>query len=57
MGAAVGLAIGATVASLPSSAQPLVVNNQTYYYDGTNYYQACYGGSDSNYCVVSDPNQ
>ena len=56
-GAAAGLAIGATIASLPAAAQPMVVNNQTYYYDGTNYYQPCYGGSDTNYCVVSDPNQ
>lgn len=52
-----GLAVGATIASLPAAAQPMVVNNQTYYYDGTNYYQPCYGGSDTNYCVVSDPNQ
>jgi hypothetical protein len=56
-GALAGLAIGATIASLPAAAQPLDVNNQTYYYDGTNYYQPCYGGSDTNYCVVSDPNQ
>lgn len=56
-GAVAGLAIGAMVNSLPSNAQPLVVNNQNYYYDGTNYYQSCYGGSDTNYCVVPDPNQ
>lgn len=56
-GALAGLAIGATIASLPAAAQQLSVNNQTYYYDGTNYYQPCYGGSDVNYCVVSDPNQ
>jgi hypothetical protein len=56
-GAAAGLAIGAAIASLPGAAQPMVVNNQNYYYDGTNYYQPCYGGSDTNYCVVSDPNQ
>jgi hypothetical protein len=55
-GALAGLAIGATVASLPAAAQPLDVGGQTYYYDGTNYYQPCYGGSDTNYCVVSDPN-
>jgi hypothetical protein len=35
-GAIAGLAIGATMASLPAAAQPLVANNQTYYYDGTN---------------------
>ena len=56
-GVLAGLAIGATIASLPDAAQPMVVNNQNYYYDGTNYYQPCYGGSDTNYCVVSDPNQ
>ena len=51
------LAIGTMVASLPASAERLLVGNQTYYYDGTNYYQPCYGGSDTDYCVVSDPNQ
>jgi hypothetical protein len=56
-GAAAGLVIGATIASLPSAAQPLDVGGQTYYYDGTNYYQPCAQGSDMNYCVVSDPNQ
>jgi hypothetical protein len=56
-GVIAGLAIGATVASLPAAAQPLDVGGQTYYYDGTNYYQPCFGGSDSNYCVVADPNQ
>jgi hypothetical protein len=56
-GALAGLAIGATVASLPATAQPVQVGGQTYYYDGTNYYQPCYGGSDTNYCVVANPNQ
>jgi hypothetical protein len=56
-GAAAGLAVGAVVGSLSAAAQPLVVNNQTYYYDGTNYYQPCYQGTDVNYCVVPDPNQ
>ena len=55
-GAVAGLAIGATIASLPAAAQPLDVGGQTYYYDGTNYYQPCAQGSDMNYCVVSDPN-
>jgi hypothetical protein len=55
-GALAGLAIGTMVATLPTAAQPLYVNNQTYYYDGTNYYQPCYGGSDTNYCVVANPN-
>ena len=52
-----GLAIGASVASLPAAAQPMYVNNQNYNYDGTNYYQPCAQGSDMTYCVVSDPNQ
>jgi hypothetical protein len=56
-GAAAGLAVGAVVGSLSAAAQPMVVNNQTYYYDGTNYYQPCYQGTDVNYCVVPDPNQ
>jgi hypothetical protein len=56
-GVAAGLAVGAVVGSLSAAAQPIVVNNQTYYYDGTNYYQPCYQGTDVNYCVVSNPNQ
>jgi hypothetical protein len=56
-GAAAGLAIGATIASLPAAAQPIYVNDQNYYYDGSNYYQACAQGADMNYCVVPDPNQ
>ena len=56
-GAITGLAVGALISSLPSTAQPLIVNNQNYYYDGTNYYQSCFHGSDSGYCVVQDPNQ
>jgi hypothetical protein len=55
-GAVTGLAVGAMVGSLAANAQPMEVNNQTYYYDGQNYYQPCYQGSDSGYCVVSDPN-
>ena len=45
-GAAAGLAVGAVVSALSSNAQPMVVNNQTYYYDGGNYYQSCYQGTD-----------
>jgi len=56
-GAVAGLAIGAAIASLPSNAQPVVVNNYNYYYDGVNYYRPCYQGPDVNYCVVADPNQ
>ena len=57
VGALAGLAIGTMVASLPANAQPLLIGNQTYYYDGTNYYLPCNGGSDTNYCVVANPNQ
>ncbi len=57
VGAAAGLAIGSAIASLPASAQPLIVNNQNFYYDGGNYYQPCYQGSDLSYCVVPNPNQ
>lgn len=41
-----------------SATQPekILQQSQTYYYDGTNYYQPCAQGSDMNYCVVSDPN-
>jgi hypothetical protein len=57
-GAAVaGLAVGATVAYLSASAQPVAVNNQTYYVDGNTYYQKCYQGSEVSYCVVPNPNQ
>jgi hypothetical protein len=52
-----GLAVGTVVGSLSSVAQPMVVNNQTYYHDGGNYYQPCYQGSTSGYCVVPNPNQ
>ncbi len=54
-GAVAGLAVGATVAALSSAAQPVTVNNQTYYNDGGNYYQKCYEGTDVSYCVVPDP--
>ena len=52
-----GLAVGTVVGSLSSVAQPMVVNNQTYYHDGGNYYKPCYQGSTSGYCVVPNPNQ
>ena len=55
-GAAVGLAAGAVAASLPYSAQPVVVNNQNYYFADGTYYQPCYQGADVNYCVVDNPN-
>ena len=56
-GAAAGLAVGATVGYLSAAARPVAVNNQTYYVDGSTYYQKCYQGSDVSYCVVPDPNQ
>ena len=55
--AARGLAVGATVAALSAAAQPVVVNNQTYYSDGGTYYQKCYEGTEVSYCVVPNPNQ
>jgi hypothetical protein len=54
---AAGLAVGTIVGALSANAQPLVINNQTYYYDKGNYYQPCYRGSDSGYCVVPNPNK
>jgi hypothetical protein len=56
-GAATGLAVGAVVGALSARAQPLVVVGQTYYYENNNYYQPCYQGSDSGYCVVQNPNE
>jgi hypothetical protein len=56
-GAAAGLAVGATVGALSAAAQPVVVNNQTYYSDGGTYYQKCYQGTEVSYCVVPNPNQ
>jgi hypothetical protein len=56
-GAAAGLAVGATVAYLSAAAQPVAVNNQTYYVDGNTYYQKCYQGSQVAYCVVPSPNK
>jgi hypothetical protein len=56
-GVAAGLAVGATVAYLSSAAQPVVVNNQTYYKDGGTYYQKCYEGTEVSYCIVPNPNQ
>jgi hypothetical protein len=56
VGAAAGLAIGASVAYLPEAAQPVVVNDQYYYFADGTYYQPCYEGADVNYCVVDNPN-
>jgi hypothetical protein len=57
VGAAIALAVGTFLAILSANAQPQTINGQTYYYDGTNYYQPCYQGTDSGYCVVPNPNQ
>lgn len=55
-GAAVaGLAVGATVAAISASAQPVVVDNHTYYNDGGTYYERCYEGTEVAYCVVPNP--
>ena len=54
---AAGLAVGTVVGALSAGAQPLVVGGQNYYYDNNNYYQPCYQGSDSSYCVVQNPNE
>jgi uncharacterized membrane protein len=56
-GVAAGVAVGAVVATLPARAVARSVAGQTYYYDGSNYYQPCYQGTDVSYCVVSDPNK
>jgi hypothetical protein len=55
-GAAAGLTAGAVVASLPQAAQPVVVNNQNYFFAGGTYYKPCYQGADVSYCVVGNPN-
>jgi hypothetical protein len=49
--------VGTAVGTLPDAYVTTYVGNQTYYYDGSTYYQQCYQGVDVNYCVVSDPNQ
>ncbi len=54
-GAAAGVALGAAIASLPATAQPVIINNQTYYNDGGNYYRPCYDGADVSYCSVPYP--
>lgn len=56
VGALTGLAVGSMVESLPDSANLVVVGNQNYYLDNDVYYQSCYDGSMTSYCVVDDPN-
>jgi hypothetical protein len=48
--------VGAVVNTLPATAQPIVINGQNYYSDGANYYQPCFQGSDTSYCVTGNPN-
>lgn len=52
---AAALALGTVVGDLPADVQTLIIDDETYYFDGTNYYQDCYQGIDSSYCVVPDP--
>ena len=54
-GVATGLAIGASVAYLPPEANLIVVSNQTYYVVGNTYYQPCFTGAETSYCVVASP--
>jgi len=52
---AAALAVGTFLEALAADVQTLVIGNETYYFDGVNYYQACYQGIDSGYCVVPNP--
>ena len=47
--------MGAVVGTLPAAAAARSVAGQTYYYDGSTYYQTCYQGTDVSYCVVPIP--
>lgn len=50
------LAIGTVLGALPPGAVAQEFGGQTYYFDGTNYYQPCYQGTELGYCVVPNPN-
>jgi hypothetical protein len=50
-----GLAIGTVLQALPPGVVAQILGGQTYYYDGSNYYQRCYQGTDMGYCVVPNP--
>jgi hypothetical protein len=50
-----GLVIGTVLQALPPGAVAQIIGGQTYYYDGSNYYQPCYQGTDLGYCVVPNP--
>ena len=55
-GAAVGLAVGSTVATLPAAYATIMVGDQTYYVSDGTYYQPCFVGAVASYCVVDAPN-
>lgn len=51
-----GLIIGAIINSPPPESQTVVIHEVTYIYDGTNYYQEVYEGTEVVYKVVPNPN-
>ncbi len=53
--AATGVAVGATVVSLPSACSSVVVNGVTYYNCSGTYYQPVYDGPNLVYVVVQPP--
>jgi hypothetical protein len=55
VGTATGLAAGAFVASLPLNAAAVVVSNEAYYVSDGVYYQQCFTGTETGYCVVPAP--
>lgn len=55
VGAATGLVVGAFFASLPLNAAAVVVSNDAYYVADGVYYQQCFTGTETGYCVVAAP--
>ena len=55
VGTAAGLAVGAFFASLPLNAAAVVVSNEAYYVADGVYYQQCFTGTETGYCVVAAP--
>ena len=51
----VELVVGMVIAAISESAEPTVVNNTTYYYDGDNYYEPVTDGMETVYKVVEPP--
>lgn len=49
------LVVGMVISALSDSAEPTVVNNTTYYYDGDYYYEPVTDGMDTVYKVVDPP--